>query len=187
MHKKGENTPVGFCTRRVKPGQELLADLAGNVVRSLELCRSYEISLLCYILLYCCVVLSCSEPFLLACLTLDIRSIFSCVVLYWITICWSPLSWFCLPSQAWSSNKSSWTLQQILASLPSLARTHIWTSSVLNFRFILLWIIPTFDLTLHFIFHIWKFSEERVLHFQIFPDWFPDFLEKMAAHLSGCQ
>ena len=50
MHKKGENTPEGFCTRRVKPGQELLADLAGNVVRSLELCRSYEISLLCYIL-----------------------------------------------------------------------------------------------------------------------------------------
>ena len=48
--QKGENTPEGFCTRRVKPGQELLADLAGNVVRSLELCRSYEISLLCYIL-----------------------------------------------------------------------------------------------------------------------------------------
>ena len=92
MHKKGENTPEGFCTRRVKPGQELLADLAGNVVRSLELCRSYEISLLCYILLYCCVVLSCSELFLLACLTLDISSIFSCVVLYLITICWSPLS-----------------------------------------------------------------------------------------------
>lgn len=82
-----------------------------------------------------------------------------CFVLYYIML--EPLSWFCLASQARSFTTSSWTLQQILASLPSLARTHTLSYFLLNLLKMLLNAISN-------ILSFSDFKSNQISHFNFF-------------------